>query len=46
MSLTGIKAQKYMDENFEQAWKHFDTAEQGKIEAERMSGFYRFLCGN
>ena len=46
MGLTGKKAQDYMDKYFDKTWKHFDTADDGKIEAARMSGFYRFLCGN
>ena len=46
MSLTGEKAQKYLDEYFDKTWKHFDTANDGNIEAARMSGFYRFLTGN
>ena len=46
MGLKGKDADKYMDEYFDKTWKHFDTAGDGKIEAARMSGFFRFLCGN
>ena len=36
----------YLDKYFDKTWKHFDTAADGKIEASRMGGFYRFLCAN
>ena len=46
LGLEGQKADEYMDQYFDKTWKHFDTAGDGKIEADRMPGFYRFLCGN
>ena len=46
LGLKGKEAQDYLDKYFDATWKHFDTANDGKIEAARMSGFYRFLCGN
>jgi hypothetical protein len=46
MSLKGDKAEKYLDENFDKTWDHFDVNKEGKVEAARMPGFYRFLTGN
>ena len=46
MALKGKAAEDYMKKNFDSTWRHFDTANDGKIEADRMSGFFRFLCGN
>ena len=47
LGLAEGKAQEdYMDQYFDKTWKHFDTAGDGKIEAARMGGFFRFLCGN
>ena len=46
LGLKGDDARKYLDQYFEKTWRHFDTAGDGKIEAARMSGFFRFLCGN
>ena len=36
----------YLDKYFDKTFKHFDTADDGEIEAARMGGFMRFLCGN
>ena len=46
LGLSGPAKQKYLDEYFDKTWDHFNTANDGKVEAERMSGFFRFLCGN
>ena len=46
LGLKGKAAEDYMANYFDKTWKHFDTAADGKIEAARMSGFFRFLCGN
>ena len=46
MGLKGAEAQAYLDQYFQKTWEHFDTAGDGEIEADRMSGFFRFLCGN
>ena len=46
LGLHGKEAQAYLDEHFDKTFEHFDTAGDGKIEAARMSGFFRFLCGN
>ena len=46
LGLKGAEAQKYLDSYFEKTWDHFNTANDGEIEADRMSGFFRFLVGN
>ena len=46
MGLTGKAAEDYMDANFQKTFDHFDTAGNGYIEADRMSGFYRYFTGN
>ena len=46
MKLTGKDAEEYIAKNLESTFRHFDTADQGEIEAERMSGFFRFFTGN
>ena len=46
MGLKGAEAQSYLDQYFQKTWEHFDTAGDGEIEADRMSGFFRFLVGN
>ena len=46
LGLKGKPAEDYLNQYFDKTWKHFDTAADGKIEASRMSGFFRFLCGN
>lgn len=46
MGLTGKAADDYMDKNFDATFDHFDTANQGFIEAERMSSFFRYFTGN
>ena len=45
LGLKGDAKQKYLDQYFDRTFRHFDTAADGKIEADRMSGFFRFLCG-
>eukprot|EP00356_Strombidium_inclinatum_P004636 CAMPEP_0170491156 /NCGR_PEP_ID=MMETSP0208-20121228/10489_1 /TAXON_ID=197538 /ORGANISM="Strombidium inclinatum, Strain S3" /LENGTH=218 /DNA_ID=CAMNT_0010766683 /DNA_START=1 /DNA_END=658 /DNA_ORIENTATION=+ len=37
LGLKGKAAQDYLDQNFDKTFKHFDTAADGKIEADRMS---------
>jgi len=46
MGLTGKAADDYMDKNFQATFDHFDTANAGSIEAERMPGFFRYFTGN
>ena len=46
MGLKGKDAQDYLDKYFDKTFRHFDTANAGEIEAERMSGFFRYLTGN
>ena len=46
LGLKGKEAEDYMNQYFDKTWKHFDTAGDGRIEVDRMSGFFRFLCGN
>ena len=36
----------YLNKYFDKTWRHFDTADDGKIELDRMSGFFRFLCNS
>ena len=46
LHLKGKEADDYLSKYFDSTWRHFDTANDGRIEADRMSGFFRFLCGN
>ena len=46
LGLKGKEAEEYLNKYFDKTWDHFDTALDGKVEAARMSGFFRFLCGN
>jgi hypothetical protein len=46
LGLKGKAAEEYLNQYFNKTWRHFDTAGDGIIEAERMGGFFRFLCGN
>ena len=46
MGLKGKEAEDYLDQYLEKTFKHFDTANYGYIEADRMSGFFRYLTGN
>ena len=46
LHLEGKAKTDYLDKYFDKTWRHFDTADDGKIEAARMGGFFRFLCGN
>ena len=46
MGLTGQAAEDYLNKNFDKTWQHFETHGNGKIDAARMSGFFRFLCSN
>ena len=46
LKLDGKAKEDYLNQYFDKTWEHFDTALDGKIEAARMSGFFRFLCGN
>ena len=46
MSLEGKAAEDYLDKYFDKTFRHFDTANAGEIEAERMSTFFRYLTGN
>ena len=46
MGLKGQAAQDYLDANFDKTFAHFDTANEGVISADRMSGFFRYLTGN
>ena len=46
LGLKGKQADDYIKQYFDKTWKHFDTADDGNIEVARMSGFFRFLCGN
>lgn len=46
MGLTGAAAEKYLGDNFDATWKHFNSASDGKVDAARMAGFYHHLMGN
>ena len=46
MGLKGKEAEDYLKTNFDETWNYYDTADHGKIEAERMSPFMRTLCKN
>ena len=46
LGLKGDALNAYMDKYFDKTFRHFDTADAGKIEAMRMSGFFRYLCAN
>ena len=46
LGLQGKEAEDYLNKYFDKTFDHFDTAGDGMIEADRMSGFFRFLCGN
>jgi len=46
MGLKGEKAESYLNENYDKTWDHFDVNKEGKVEAARMPGLFRFLTGN
>merc|ERR1711934_1238553 len=46
LGLKGDAANDYLGKYFDKTWDHFDTAGDGRIEAMRMGGFFRFLCAN
>lgn len=46
MGLDGKAAEDFLDKNFMPSFEHFDTANYGYIEADRMSSFFRYLTGN
>ena len=46
MGLKGKEAEDYLDKYLEKTFAHFDTANYGYIEADRMPGFFRYLTGN
>ena len=46
LGLKGKDKDDYIKQYFDKTWKHFDTAGDGKIEVDRMSGFFRFLTAN
>ena len=46
LGLKGKDAEDYISKYFDSTFKHFDTSGSGEIEAARMSGFFRYLCGN
>ena len=46
MGLKGKEADDYLKANFDETWNYYDTADHGKIEAQRMSPFMRHLCKN
>ena len=46
LGLQGQPAEDYLNKYFNKTFDHFDVNRTNKIEAARMSGFYRFLCSN
>ena len=46
MGLKGKDADEYLGKYLGPTFEHFDTANYGYIEADRMSGFFRYLTGN
>lgn len=46
LGLEGQAAEDYLDEHLNKTFDHFDVNKEGKIEASRMFGFYRYLCDN
>lgn len=46
LGLEGQAAEDYLEKYLNKTFDHFDVNREGKIEAARMSGFYRFLCSN
>ena len=46
MGLKGKDAEDYLAKYFDKTFAHFDTANYGYIEADRMPGFFRYLTGN
>ena len=46
LGLEGQAAEDYLEKYLNKTFDHFDVNREGKIEASRMSGFYRFLCSN
>ena len=46
LGLKGKDAEDYLDKYFDKSFTHFDTANYGYIEVDRMSSFFRYLTGN
>ena len=46
MGLEGAAAEDYLNQYLEKTFTHFDTANYGYVEADRMSSFFRYLTGN
>ena len=46
LGLKGDAKEDYINKYLDKTFEHFDTAADGKIETERMSGFFRFFCAN
>ena len=46
MGLKGKDAEDYLDKYFDKTFAHFDTANYGYVESDRMSSFFRYLTGN
>ena len=46
MGLKGQAAEDYLGKFFDKTFAHFDTANYGYVEADRMSSFFRYLTGN
>ena len=46
MGLKGTELKNYLDYNFDDAWKWADINGENKVEAARMSTFFRYLCKN
>ena len=44
LKLSGDELKNYMDANFWDTWRYYNTAKDGKIDAEMMSTFMRYFC--
>ena len=46
LKLSGQALDDYMNYNFMDTWNYYDTAHDGKIEADRMSTFFKYFTHN
>ena len=46
LHLSGKALDDYMNYNFMDTWNYYDTAHDGKIEADRMSTFFKYFAHN
>ena len=46
MNLKGQALKDYLAYNFDDAWNFYDVNHDNKVEADRMTTFFRYLCKN